>query len=149
MSNDVSLTRLMRLGQLSSNATAHYHQLVAAKAGLSPQDTRALSVIMFEDQVSAGRLAQELHLTTGAITGLVDRLVRKQLVQRVHGTQDRRKVMLQLNPVGLASLMQRYASMGRAAAALYKSYDADALAIIADFLERSLEITRQEIAALR
>jgi DNA-binding MarR family transcriptional regulator len=104
---------------------------------------------MFEDQVSAGRLAQELHLTTGAITGLVDRLVRKQLVQRVHGTQDRRKVMLQLNPVGLASLMQRYASMGRAAAALYKSYDADALAIIADFLERSLEITRQEIAALR
>jgi hypothetical protein len=47
---------------------------VAGRVGLSQTDLLAMDLISSDHEVTAGQLARELNLTTGAITGLIDRL---------------------------------------------------------------------------
>lgn len=44
------------------------------------------------------RLAEELKLTPGTVSGLVDSLVRRGTLSRVQGSDDRRKVNISLTP---------------------------------------------------
>lgn len=78
----------------------------AAAHRLHHTDAEALTrVLIAQEQgepVTAGVLAEELGLTTGAITGLVDRLERAGHLSRVRDEQDRRKVLLQHSSGGRA-----------------------------------------------
>jgi DNA-binding MarR family transcriptional regulator len=68
---------------------------IADKIGLSATEFEALDIITHHQPVSAGKLAMYCGLTTGAITGLVDRLERAGFVQRHRDTNDRRRVLLE------------------------------------------------------
>ena len=48
--------------------------------------------------VTAGTIGEHTGLTTGAVTGLMDRLERAGCVQRARDPHDRRKVVVQLLP---------------------------------------------------
>jgi DNA-binding MarR family transcriptional regulator len=73
----------------------------ARKAGLPPQQHQALLSLK---GLPPGRLptvsslAWHLQLRHHSAVGLVDRLVRKGLVRRVPGVEDRRQVLLSLTP---------------------------------------------------
>lgn len=51
-------------------------------------------------QLSPGQLVQETLVTSGTMTNRVDRLVRKQLVERLPDPADRRGVQVRLTPQG-------------------------------------------------
>src|SRR3981189_796686 len=51
-----------------------FGQTVANVAGISGSDLECLDFLNLEGRVTAGRLAEVTGLTTGAITGVVDRL---------------------------------------------------------------------------
>src|ERR1700683_1880590 len=51
-----------------------FGQTVANRAGISASDLECLDFLNLEGCVTAGRLAEVTGLTTGAITGVVDRL---------------------------------------------------------------------------
>ncbi len=70
-------------------------QAVAERVGLSPTDLLAMDIITTRGPVSAGELARELHVTTGAITGLVDRLAAAGFARRVADPDDRRRVLVE------------------------------------------------------
>src|SRR5205809_8022909 len=79
-----------------------FGQTVANVAGISPSDLECLDFLNLEGPVTAGRLAEVTGLTTGAITGVVDRLEKAGLVRRERDADDRRKVDIALVPEKVA-----------------------------------------------
>jgi DNA-binding MarR family transcriptional regulator len=75
-----------------SDASILMHEAIARRAGLSGTDHKYLGIIVDRGRMSAGELANASGLTTGAVTGLIDRLEREGLVKRELDKQDRRKI---------------------------------------------------------
>lgn len=74
---------------------AGYQAAVAERLGLSPADLRCFDHVRTLGRttpVTAGRLAELTGLTTGAITGVLDRLEREGFVVRERAPEDRRQV---------------------------------------------------------
>jgi DNA-binding MarR family transcriptional regulator len=68
--------------------------------GLTAPQLAALLAISREQPITAGRLAQQLHLGQPTVSGILDRLERRAFVQRERGAEDRRSVLLRLTPAG-------------------------------------------------
>ena len=90
--NTVDLLRELAasLDALTNAASPH--------AGLNRTDMRALDIINMQQGLTAGQLAARLKLTTGAITGVLDRLERAGHARRTHDQEDRRRVVVQPTP---------------------------------------------------
>ena len=58
----------------ASGIGAIFSQAVADYAGISSSDLECLDFLNLEGRATAGRLAEVTGLTTGAITGVIDRL---------------------------------------------------------------------------
>lgn len=97
---------LIRLTQLLVVEGAEIAAAFATLHGLHHTDVEALPQVMIAQDrgslMSAGALAQELGLTAGAITAVVDRLERAGHLARVRDGADRRKVLLRYSPDGRA-----------------------------------------------
>ena len=89
------IDRLRSLGEQSATETALFQQRAAAQYGLGISEMKALGVLLREGPAAAGRLAVELGLTTGAVTGVIDRLARRGLVRRTADPDDRRRVLVE------------------------------------------------------
>ncbi len=89
-----------------SSQGAMFAKIVADRAGISSADMDCIDFVNVEGRMTAGRLAELTGLTTGAITGVVDRLEEAGFVRRERDENDRRKVFIV--PVG-----ERMMEMGR------------------------------------
>lgn len=98
-----------------------------------------------------GQLAEQTGLTTGAITGVVDRLEKAGLVKRGRDTADRRRVILELlrNPAHEQLLQQLYGPMGIAIAHLVEQYGEKDRAVILDFLTKATAVLENATLELR
>ena len=76
------------------------HQAVAERLGLNIIDLRCLRLAQEAAEPTAGYLATITGLTTGTITGVLDRLEKARFVRRERDTEDRRKVMVKVLPGG-------------------------------------------------
>jgi len=65
---------------------------------LRGSDFDALLLIDTTGPLTAGRIADAMAITTGAVTGLIDRLERAGWVQRTRHEADRRQVLIELAP---------------------------------------------------
>jgi DNA-binding MarR family transcriptional regulator len=142
------IDRLRALGEQSATETALFQQTAAAHYGLGISEMKALGVLLREGQVSAGRLAEELSLTTGAVTGVIDRLTRRGLARRTADPDDRRRVLVEPDRAALAAGENVYLPIGRAFDELHAGYRTEELVFLADYLQRSVQITRAETAKL-
>ncbi len=87
----------------------HFSEGAAVAAGLTPQQHQALLAIKGfggASRVSIGDLAARLHLRHHSAVGLVDRLVRRQLVRRIPSKTDRRRVEIGLTARGEALIQK-------------------------------------------
>src|SRR5258706_15395621 len=74
-----------------------YSQAVAERLGMNSTDLECLDHIS-RGPLTAGRLAELTGLTTGAITGVIDRLERAGLARGERGAHDRRKTRGRTRP---------------------------------------------------
>jgi DNA-binding MarR family transcriptional regulator len=81
---------------------------VANLMGVNRTDYRALDVIDQHRRISAGDLARELRMSTGAVTALVDRLERAGYARRVPDPDDRRRVLIEPTEVVHEGAAQLY-----------------------------------------
>lgn len=77
-----------------SDASIFMHEAIARKVGLSSADHKYLGLILQYDSITAGEISKLTGLTTGAVTGLIDRLEKKELLKRQFTQEDRRKVLI-------------------------------------------------------
>lgn len=125
-------------------------QTVADRARLHPSDLEALDLLIREGPMPAGRLAERTGLTTGAVTGLVDRLERRGYARRVADPADRRRVIVAPETERAeADLAPAYDELRQAMDALYARYADAELALVLDFVRRSTTIGEAHIARLR
>ena len=109
-------------------------QAVADYLGLNRTDTRCLDIIERLDGVSAGRLASEAGLSTGAVTTVLDRLERAGYARRVQDPGDRRRVLVELTPAARRELQQLYAPLTDATMRQLEGYTTDEVSLVRDFL---------------
>jgi len=126
-----------------------FGQTVAIRFGLSESDVEALEVLIDTGAATAGRLAELMGLTTGAVTRVIDRLEQAGYVRRVPDSTDRRRVIVEPVPMKLAAIKAAMAQFGEKSASEIRRYSDAELAVIDDFLTRMAEITRDEANALR
>jgi DNA-binding MarR family transcriptional regulator len=86
------------LGREFSTAIVVFHEAVGMLLGLSAVERKCIDVLRRLGPVTAGTIGEHTGLTTGAVTGLMDRLEKAGYVQRTRDPQDRRKVVVQLLP---------------------------------------------------
>ena len=135
------------LGRELSTAVILFHQAVAERAGLTTTDWKCLDVLDRMGPLTAGQLADEVGLTGGAITGMIDRLESGGFVQRERDTADRRRVIIKLtlDQEQTNAIARIYASLQQAIGEeLAERYNPEALAAIEDFLHRTIHVLRQQ-----
>ncbi len=82
----------------SQVATDAMDQAAADFLGINRTDYRALDVLDQKGRLTAGELAREMHLTTGAVTSVLDRLERAGYARRLRDPADRRRVLVEISP---------------------------------------------------
>ena len=111
-----------------------FGQTVASRVGISSSDLECLDFLNLEGRVTAGRLAELTGLTTGAITGVVDRLERAGLVRRQRDDNDRRKVFIATVPDNIAKVGKFYEHMQRAMLGDWETYSDAELRLLLRFM---------------
>lgn len=112
--------------------TIQMHEAVAEKAGFSGADHRYLGFLIEKGQMTAGELSNLTGLTTGAVTGLIDRFEKKKLVKRRFDKDDRRKVIIEPNTKNIMALFEP----------LYKDFRSRSEKLTAAFPDKEIEIIR-------
>src|SRR5262245_23439677 len=125
-----------------------YSQAVAERLGMNSTDLECLDHIL-RGPVTAGRLAEVTGLTTGAITGVIDRLERIGLARRERDADDRRKILVRALPAVGQRVLPLFEPMERTAMAVLSSYRDDELALLLDFLIRARDAALTAMSELR
>ena len=86
---------LMQEMRETSTVTILFHQAIADRLGMNVTDHKCAGILARSGPITAGELARLTGLTTGAITGVVDRLERAGFVRRARDSSDRRRVIIE------------------------------------------------------
>jgi DNA-binding MarR family transcriptional regulator len=124
-------------------------QAVSDRFGLSSSDLECLDLALLSGGATAGEFAKATGLTTGAITGVIDRLERAGYVRRERDPDDRRKVVVRARPAMTRRIAPLYDSLQREMTALWSQYTDAELALVLDFLTKSCDLAVEEIAKLQ
>jgi DNA-binding MarR family transcriptional regulator len=134
-----------------STETIMFHQVVADILGLHITDHKCLDFIYRFGAMPAGRLAELTGLTTGAITGIIDRLEEAGYVRRTNDPKDRRRTIVE--PTRNKKLEKKievlFIPLRDRMHKLLSSYSDSELAFLLDATTEMLEQTREESIKLR
>jgi DNA-binding MarR family transcriptional regulator len=124
-------------------------QAVADYLGINRTDARCLAIIERQGGVTAGRLARESGLSTGAVTTVLDRLERAGLARRASDPDDRRRVLVEMTPAAKAASEKLYRPLVEAATEQLRRYSEDELALLREYHRVSRELTEAHAARVR
>jgi DNA-binding MarR family transcriptional regulator len=130
---------------------ASFFRAAAARIGLTVTDMQVIDILDSTGPMTAGQLADLTGLTTGAITGMLNRLEEAGLVRRERDPNDGRRVIVRLAP-GMDErnkVRSTFDSLGQAWDELASHYDDEQIAFLLEFLKRSNALSRQELVRLR
>jgi len=134
-----------------STETIMFHQAVADVLGLHITDHKSLELIHRFGAMPAGRLAQLTNLTTGSVTGIIDRLEKAGYVRRINDPEDRRKTIVEptknkkLEKKIELIFMHLHESLHR----LMSPYSDSELAFLLEATTKIIELTHEESKKLR
>src|SRR5262245_46937876 len=125
------------------------NEAVADQLGMAASDVDTLAILAASGPVTAGRLAELIGLTTGAVTRMIDRLEQSGYVRRTSDPSDRRRVVVEAVTERAAGVSKLFASVGEAIATEMEHYSDDELRFLVDFMNRSSDATRSQAESLR
>ncbi len=127
------------------------HQTVADRLGLHITDHKCMGMLCRSGPLSAGRLAELTGLTTGAITGVLNRLERHGYARRVRNPKDKRNINVEA--VNAEEFNRRMHALlgplGEKMRQLCSRYTVDEMALIDNFIRDAVEISRGETERLQ
>jgi DNA-binding MarR family transcriptional regulator len=117
-----------------SSAVDAVNQIVGERMGLNRTDHRVLEILARKGPMTAGDLAAAGHLTTGAVTTVLDRLERAGYARRIRDTEDRRRVLVEQTPEGSDTAMQYYRPFMERSFDAMANYTPEQLEAVRDFV---------------
>jgi DNA-binding MarR family transcriptional regulator len=106
-------------------------QAAADRLGVGSTDLDTLLLLDDGGALAAGRIAEALAITTGAVTGLIDRLERQGWVTRTRDDADRRQVLVEIAAAKRPALAELRATREQALLAAAEDVDDAAVAELA------------------
>lgn len=129
MKDREKIERFRAISRQYSDTSILMHEAIARKAGLSGTDHKFLGLIVQNGEMTAGELSKLTGLTTGAVTGLIDRLEKKKLIKRQFDKDDRRKVNIVPNHQNTTKLL----------APLFKELQEKTIMLISTFSDTEIQ----------
>jgi DNA-binding MarR family transcriptional regulator len=126
-------------------AASDFNESVAKKLKLSRTDMRCLELIGRHGPLTAGRLAEESGLTTGAVTFILDRLEEAGMVTRRRDTEDRRRVWVEINPGAQEQLQRMQQPVAEQMREVTQRFKADELAVVRDYMRQAKEVFQRQV----
>lgn len=100
MSKEELVSIIIQLQQKVDRARRQYELDVWMSLPLTIAQLKSLFFICDQCSTTSGKLAMALGVTPTTMTGIIDRLVRRELVNRTEGIQDRRLISLRATEKG-------------------------------------------------
>jgi DNA-binding MarR family transcriptional regulator len=136
--------------EMSTDAVM-FHQALADELGLYIADHKCMDIIHRFGAMPAGRLGEMTGLTTGAITGMIDRLEKAGYVRRTNDPKDRRKTIVE--PIRNRKLERKiemiFTPLHERMHRFLSSYSDSELSFLLDAMSKLMEQTREETKKLR
>lgn len=142
------VNQLMLAMRRASAAGALHGQAIARRIGVNSTDLECLDLIFMNGPSTAGEIARRTGLTSGAVTGLIDRLERLGLVERTDDPKDRRKVLVRAREDKIAPIAALFSPMEKGMLALLEGYSREEMKIFLDFFARAGELMLTRVAEL-
>ena len=134
-----------------STETIMFHQAVADVLGLYITDHKCLDLLYRFGAMPAGKLTELTGLTTGAVTGIIDRLEEADYVRRTDDPKDRRRTIVE--PIRNKKLERKieviFSPLHERMYKLLSSYSDSELAFLHDATTEFIDQTREESKKLR
>ena len=121
----------------------------AARMGINLTDHRCLELIERSGGLTAGQLAEQSGLSSGAVTTVLDRLERAGYVRRARDSGDRRRVLVQVTPAGQQAGQEIYAPLIADSRAMLANFSDEQLDFLTDFLKQGRELALAHTARIR
>jgi DNA-binding MarR family transcriptional regulator len=144
------IEELIREFRVSGNQDSAFDGLAAERLGVNRTDLHCLNIIENSGGVTAGELAAQAGLTTGAVTGVIDRLERIGYARRMPDSADRRRVKVEVTP----EFYRRAEGIWGPMAADWQSTLAGRFSVaelerITEFLRATNEVARRHLDRIR
>jgi Transcriptional regulators len=133
--------QVRKLSQQYAYSSIRMHESVARKAGLAGTDHKYLGFLLQKGAMTAGEWAALTGLTTGAITGLIDRFEKKKLVRRKLAAGDRRKVIIEPDTKNIMALLEPlYRTYRKKSEKLFASFTAEEIKVIERYFTKAIAL---------
>jgi DNA-binding MarR family transcriptional regulator len=142
---------LTRAGRSLGKAAGMLNAACAERLGLHATEWETVNLLLdaLPQPLTAGQLAASSGLTTGAVTGVLDRLEAKRWVTRERDPKDRRRVIVRLLPERPSDIAEILAGMQEDMLALQADHSEEVLEACAALMFGASEILRSYAVALR
>lgn len=132
----------------NSTATVLFHTAIAGRIGLSASDMKTLELLTRLGPLTAGQLCEHTGLASASVTALIDRLEAKGFVRRGRDSGDRRRVIVEPVPEGLARIDDAFKGLSPALGEKLAGYTTEQLELLVDFLTAATGYVHTEIARI-
>jgi DNA-binding MarR family transcriptional regulator len=134
----------------SGNQDSAFDNLAAERLGVNRTDLHCLNTVENAGGLTAGELARETGLTTGAVTGVIDRLERAGYARRVPDPEDRRRVKVEVTPEFYSRAEEIWAPLAADwERSLSARFTAEQLERVIEFLRTTNELGRTHMERVR
>lgn len=139
--NDKIIQNFRTISRQYSDTSILMHEAIARKAGLSGTDHKYLGLLIQKGEMTAGEFSKITGLTTGAATGLIDRLEKKKLLKRQFVKDDRRKVIIVPNTQNAMKLLEPlFADLQEKSMQLIKSFSESEIQVIEKYFISAIQV---------
>ena len=115
------------------------HLEMCERLGLSAGELLALAHLSIDGQLGPTELTHRLHMTTGAMTAMLDRLAERDFIVREPHATDRRRIMVRLTREGRDRIFKQVHGMANEIVAISDRLDAAGRRFVVEYVE---EISR-------
>jgi DNA-binding MarR family transcriptional regulator len=137
---DYSPVEVARAVRRLDMALAEMHLELAGLMDMTAAELLAVAHLGMDGELGPTELASRLHLHTGAVTALLDRLADRDMVEREPHPSDRRKLLVNLTPHGREDTMRHLSPMVGEVIALVKTLPDDDRQTVGRFLDALAEV---------
>ncbi len=135
--------------RISGSQDHAFDNVAAQLLGVNRTDLACLDIIDRAGPLTAGEVAAETSLTTGAVTAVIDRLERAGYARRVRDEGDRRRVIVEVTAAFYDPAAKIWSPVGDEWKRMARRLTAEQLTLILEFMRAGNEIEARHIERLR
>ena len=141
--------QLRKLSQQYAYTSLQMHETIGRGIGLSGTEHKYLGFLVQKGPMTAGELSTLTGLTTGAVTGLIDRFEKRKLVKRQPDKTDRRKILVVPDTNRIIALLKPfYSDFQNNTDKLFSSFSSAELEVLESYFNKALKVMNGKIESL-